>query len=189
MNQTQPVRSTQPADVQAFLQLCNSLKGTLFETGAPLYINRCPGRLDLMGGNDDYSGGMVFEITIAEATFFAAQPRTDQRFVLQNPSVGSMGWQERIEFSMEDFSYGDSVRAIEEVRAWINQDPRHSWIATLVGNLYYLKKEHSQRVTHGLNHAARFEYSPWKRRQFVSSVGSGRYESLCCRLRYPNQRC
>lgn len=38
-------------------------------------IARSPGRLDLMGGNDDYTGGLVFECTIAEATFVAAQVR------------------------------------------------------------------------------------------------------------------
>jgi L-arabinokinase len=39
----------------------------------PILISRAPGRLDLMGGNDDYTGGLVFECTIAEATFVAAQ--------------------------------------------------------------------------------------------------------------------
>ena len=38
-------------------------------------VSRAPGRLDLMGGNDDYTGGLVFECTISEATFAAAQVR------------------------------------------------------------------------------------------------------------------
>ena len=38
-------------------------------------IARSPGRLDLMGGNDDYTGGMVFEATIREATWAAVQLR------------------------------------------------------------------------------------------------------------------
>ncbi|OJX38461.1 MAG: hypothetical protein BGO78_09065 [Chloroflexi bacterium 44-23] len=127
------------------------MKGSLFDVKTPIYISRCPGRLDLMGGNDDYSGGMVFETTIAEATFFAAQPRNDRRFILQNPSVRSMGWQERIEFNLEDISSENGVLDIKEVRNWINRDPQQNWIATLVGNLYYLKKEYPQLIKNGLN--------------------------------------
>jgi L-arabinokinase len=139
------------ADVLNFSRLCESFFGSVFEMGVPIYINRTPGRLDLMGGNDDYSGGLVFEKTIREATLFAAQPRKDERFVIMNPSVKSMGWQEKIEFSMSDLATPQGVHPIEKIRKWINQDPHQNWMATLVGNLYFLKKEHPEIVTHGLN--------------------------------------
>jgi L-arabinokinase len=45
-----------------------------FARGRPVFIGRSPGRLDLMGGNVDYTGGLVFEATIREATW-AAVPR------------------------------------------------------------------------------------------------------------------
>ena len=48
-------------------------RGKLFDRHRPLHVARSPGRLDLMGGNDDYTGGMVFEATIREATWAAAQ--------------------------------------------------------------------------------------------------------------------
>ena len=138
-------------DVDQFVQLCRNLTGSLFDKEKPIYINRTPGRLDLMGGNDDYTGGLVFETTIREATLYAAQPRSDRRFILQNPSVRSMDWQETVEFSLDDFCTESGVKPIEQVREWINLDPNRNWFATLVGNLYYLKKEHPERVTHGLN--------------------------------------
>lgn len=138
-------------DLRDFLELCKKSRDTLFTNDAPIYINRTPGRIDLMGGNDDYTGGLVFETTTREATLFAAQPRGDNHFVLQNPSVREMGWQERIEFSMDDFSDHSGVLQIEKVREWINYDPRRNWFATLVGNLYFLKKEHPDLVNHGLN--------------------------------------
>ena len=146
-----PSSSNKYSDVLTFTQLCKSLYGDVFEEGVPIYINRTPGRLDLMGGNDDYTGGVVFEKTIMEATLFAAQPRSDNRFILVNPSVKSMGWQERIEFSLDDFATANDVKSIEMVREWINRDPRQNWMATLVGNLYYLKKEHPEVVSYGLN--------------------------------------
>ena len=40
----------------------------LFSRDSSIFVARAPGRLDLMGGNDDYTGGMVFEATIREAT-------------------------------------------------------------------------------------------------------------------------
>jgi galactokinase len=49
-----------------------------FQKGLGILINRTPGRLDLMGGNDDYTGGLVFETTIREATLVAVQPRSDR---------------------------------------------------------------------------------------------------------------
>ena len=59
----------------------------------PICVARAPGRLDLMGGNDDYTGGMVFEATIREATWAAAQRRTDGTIVLVNPQMAEHGWQ------------------------------------------------------------------------------------------------
>ena len=58
--------------------------GFFFSSGTPVYVSRAPGRLDLMGGNDDYTGGLVFESTIREATFAAAQLRSDQIIELNN---------------------------------------------------------------------------------------------------------
>ncbi len=40
----------------------------------PLVIARAPGRLDVMGGIADYSGSLVLELPLSEATFVAAQP-------------------------------------------------------------------------------------------------------------------
>jgi L-arabinokinase len=47
----------------------------------PVFIGRAPGRLDLMGGNVDYTGGLVFQATIREATWAAVQLRGDGRIV------------------------------------------------------------------------------------------------------------
>jgi L-arabinokinase len=61
-------------------------EGSLFEPGAALVIARAPGRLDVMGGIADYSGSLVLQRPIAEATFAAAQ-RID-RPVLEIVSIG-----------------------------------------------------------------------------------------------------
>ena len=60
--------------------------GGLFEAGVPIAVSRAPGRLDVMGGIADYSGSLVLQRPIAEATFAAVQ-RTD-RPLLEIVSLG-----------------------------------------------------------------------------------------------------
>ncbi len=122
-----------------------------FRPGVDIYVNRTPGRLDLMGGNDDYTGGLVFETTIREAIVVAVQPRADQAVVIYNPVVRPYGWQEKVEFSLAELTDGGVTRPVEEVRDWINADPCRAWCAYIVGDLYYLCRHFPERVRHGLS--------------------------------------
>ncbi len=106
-------------------------------------MSPAPGRLDLMGGNDDYTGGMVFEATIREATWAAVQVRHDERIVLVNPQMAALGWQARAEFSFADLT--DEGRA----RALVNRDPTIRWTAYVLGLFYWLRRESPDVVRHG----------------------------------------
>ncbi len=122
-----------------------------FKRGTNIFINRTPGRLDLMGGNDDYTGGLVFETTIREATLVAVQPRADRIVVFYNPAVKSLGWKEKIEFSLADLAENGHVKPLEEVRDWINATPERAWCAYILGDLYFLIKQYPEKVKHGLS--------------------------------------
>jgi L-arabinokinase len=76
------------ADLGAFVGLIRAQR--LFERGTCVTVARAPGRLDVMGGIADYSGSLVLERPIAEATFAAVQ-RLDEP-VLQMVSVGRTPW-------------------------------------------------------------------------------------------------
>ena len=52
---------------------------TFFSGDAPLYIARAPGRLDVMGGIADYSGGRVLELPLACATTALLQSQETPR--------------------------------------------------------------------------------------------------------------
>src|SRR6187397_2881859 len=66
---------------------CDMLRASnLFDAGIPIAVSRAPGRLDVMGGIADYSGSLVLQRPIAEATFAAVQ-RID-RPVLELVSLG-----------------------------------------------------------------------------------------------------
>src|SRR5262245_39905697 len=68
----------EPRDLSEF---ANTLKKrNLFDRGASVTIARAPGRLDVMGGIADYSGSLVLQRPIAEATMAACQ-LTDQPII------------------------------------------------------------------------------------------------------------
>src|SRR4029078_1098762 len=96
-------------------------RGDLFEPRLPIYVARAPGRLDLMGGNDDYTGGMVFEATIREATWAAAQLRHDDQIVLVNPQMAEQGWQDTVAFRLGDLTTPEHLRTL------VNRDPAVRW--------------------------------------------------------------
>src|SRR5215813_10425070 len=67
-------------DVRAFIERLNTLEQSpiseareLFAPRTELIVTRAPGRLDIMGGIGDYSGSLVMELPILEATFVALQ--------------------------------------------------------------------------------------------------------------------
>ncbi len=145
-------RLTQYPDARRFERAVNSLVcDGFFQRGADIFINRTPGRLDLMGGNDDYTGGLVFETTIREATLVALQPRADDLVVVLNPGVRSYGWQERVEFSLQDLADNGTPRPLEHVREWINADSKRAWGAGIVGDLYFLLSHYPERVVRGFS--------------------------------------
>src|SRR5512137_54811 len=111
---------TQYPDLKKFEKKIGKLSTeNFFQKGINIFINRTPGRLDLMGGNDDYTGGLVFETTIREATLVAIQPREDKKVRFLNPAVEALGWQHLVEFSLDDVAENGMVRPLEAVRDWI----------------------------------------------------------------------
>jgi galactokinase len=62
-------------DLATFLEIV--AQHSLFDRGVPVTVARAPGRLDVMGGIADYSGSLVLQRPIAEATFAAVQRASD----------------------------------------------------------------------------------------------------------------
>jgi galactokinase len=132
--------------MEDFLSTARALhhKGELFDRSRSVFIARSPGRLDLMGGNDDYTGGMVFEATIREATWAAAQTRTDRKVVLVNPQVAEHNWQPRVECALEELTDEATTRAI------VNRSPQVRWSAYVLGVIYYLHRRAAKQLETGV---------------------------------------
>src|ERR1700688_4855049 len=114
-----------------------------FSSKAPVFISRAPGRLDLMGGNVDYTGGLVFESTIREATWAAAQRRSDQRIIFLNPQMKEEGWQEQVEFDLNQLSSDPAVKGL------VNASPQVRWTAYVLGAFLLLRNRYPRQVNSG----------------------------------------
>jgi len=69
------------ADVEKFIGMINDPPAgahDFFQPDQPIFVARAPGRLDVMGGIADYSGSLVLEMPISEATLAAVQKTSDQ---------------------------------------------------------------------------------------------------------------
>lgn len=105
----------------------------LFSSEMPIYISRAPGRLDVMGGNVDYTGGTVLQGLLREATWVAAQARSDEAIRIVNPGAEQFGWNTRFEAQMSDLC------DVERVRALCKSQPGSLWVCYILGALYFLK--------------------------------------------------
>ncbi len=123
--------------------LCHS--GEFFVQARPVCIARAPGRMDLMGGNVDYTGGLVFEMTIREATWAAAQLRNDERIVLRNPQMRDHGWKDQVEFSLRDLDDEAKVRSL------VNQSKDVRWTAYVLGVFCFLRKQFPDNSKTGIS--------------------------------------
>jgi galactokinase len=118
-------------------------KDQFFSSALPVYISRAPGRLDLMGGNVDYTGGLVFESTIREATWAAAQRRSDGRIVFWNPQMKEEGWLNHVEFDLQKLS---SVHAVKNL---VNVSEEIRWTSYVLGAFFLLRSRYPEQVRSG----------------------------------------
>jgi L-arabinokinase len=115
-----------------------------FRSETSIFLARSPGRLDLMGGNVDYTGGLVFQATIGEGTCAAVQLRTDGLVVLVNSQIREHdGSTDYLEFSFAALTTDEAVRAL------IGRDPNGRWAAYVLGVFYLLRQRYPEAVKAG----------------------------------------
>jgi L-arabinokinase len=128
------------ADIDAFADLLRARR--LCEPGVPISVARAPGRLDVMGGIADYSGSLVLERPIAEATWAAIQPIA--RPVLDVVSLGRAPLTiplETLAPAGVPIGYDQARRLFRDIGAWA---------AYVVGALLVLARERAAPLRSGL---------------------------------------
>lgn len=112
-------------------------------------VARAPGRLDVMGGIADYSGSLVLQLPIAEATFAAAQ-RTGDGFV-QVASLADGTDQPPRTLSLSCAEFGELAAAQYSLAGTrFRRKPEDAWAAYVVGAILVLARERRLDVGDGL---------------------------------------
>jgi galactokinase len=126
------------AQWQRFVERVRERETGLFDGDGPVIGARAPGRLDVMGGVADYSGSVVLEGTIAEATFAAVQTRQDGLVVVRSASAAAEGFRPEVSIPITTLLDGIVVRPFPEVSAALQECPGARWSAYVTGCLYVL---------------------------------------------------
>ncbi|MAS37361.1 MAG: galactokinase [Anaerolineaceae bacterium] len=88
--------------------------------GAPAYVVRAPGRVNLIGEHTDYNDGFVMPMAIDRATWIALSPRNDGQVKLY-----SMDFNETVSFSLGHFENNDS--------GWLEYVKGMAWVLKAAG--------------------------------------------------------
>jgi L-arabinokinase len=134
------------SDVSKFLETLNTV--TFFDRRAELTITRAPGRLDVMGGIADYSGSLVLELPIAEATLVALQKDEARRIsIISLVDNETRAWS--FEMPLSDFERDGAPIEYDEARAYFTSDETNAWAAYVAGVFLVLARERGTRFDHG----------------------------------------
>ena len=124
-------------DVTEFIETLDKLE-TLFEPHPELTVARAPGRLDVMGGIADYSGSLVLELPIAEATLVALQKDDTRRLrivsLLENETLS-------FEMPLSDLERDGEPIEYDEARQFFQSDSTRHWAAYVAGVFLVLSRE------------------------------------------------
>jgi galactokinase len=109
-------------------------RGEFFESGQPVWMTRAPGRLDVMGGNVDYTGGLVLQGLLGESVSAAAQNSHDGWVQVLNPGAKRWGWERELAFPAAEL---DNLSAIQAV---CDRSAGTRWGKYVLGCLHWLAK-------------------------------------------------
>src|SRR5215475_13024944 len=132
-------------DVTEFIESLDE-HSSLFEPQTEITIARAPGRLDVMGGIADYSGSLVLELPIAEATIVALQPDDSRQL-----RVVSLLGNEALSFEMplSDLERNGEPIEYDEAQRYFKSDRTRHWAAYVAGVFLVLSRERGVRFDRG----------------------------------------
>jgi L-arabinokinase len=136
------------SELAAFVHMLRAR--SLFPRGAEVWVSRAPGRLDVMGGIADYSGSLVLQRPISEATFAAVQRIDDP--VLEIVSIG----RPPCTVPLEALSPGGVPVTYDRARQLFSQAATASqpsslprWVSYVAGTFVVLARERGLPLTTG----------------------------------------
>ncbi|MEO8337077.1 MAG: galactokinase family protein [bacterium] len=119
-----------------------STKADFFTTGAPVFVARAPGRLDVMGGIADYSGSLVLQLPLDRHTVATLQPTQDP--VIEVVSVRD-GQEYHVSVRLEEFLRG-AASTPESIADYFSVDRVGHWAAYVFGVAHAVLVRNADRV-------------------------------------------
>ena len=104
-------------------------------------VTRAPGRLDVMGGIADYSGSLVLQLPIREATRVALQRDADRNIRIVSLAINKSESPRVFEMSLEDFEEKGRPIDYDSARTFFMDNPSHQWAGYVAGAFLVLMKE------------------------------------------------
>jgi L-arabinokinase len=120
-------------------------RASVFDPARAVLMARAPGRLDLMGGIADYSGGLVLEFPTRQATCVFAQSCEARRLTIESlVSGGAASSSARapkvVSISLDALTPAAGPLEYARARAWLGGDPEQAWAAYVAGALVVLQR-------------------------------------------------
>ncbi len=155
MSKDQAPSLSEPDDLKSFVATIQQLStdpdssiSKLFTSAAPLVIARAPGRLDVMGGIADYSGSLVLQLPLAQATLVAMQRAEDDQIRVVSLSSEALG-PRHFKLCLEDFQQLITA-GYPAARKRFFDDASDAWAAYVIGVLFVLLRELPAELNCGL---------------------------------------
>lgn len=127
-------KPSEPFGLEPFRELVlRKIGSRFFERDNPIIITRAPGRLDLMGGIADYSGSLVLQYPIKEATFVAAQLSDDPTVKLESVSNTQTGESFLFKAELSAFRPGGKLSDAASARRYFAANRKQRWAAYAAG--------------------------------------------------------
>ena len=128
-------------DVEMFLTTLRA--GKFLESGSSVVVTRSPGRLDVMGGIADYSGSLVLQYPIAEATFAAIQPIDEP--IIEVTSIGRKPYT----MPLRSLVPAGEPLSYEDARNCFAQNEEDHWASYVIGVFVVLLRERRVSFSRG----------------------------------------
>ncbi|MDZ7263621.1 MAG: GHMP kinase [candidate division KSB1 bacterium] len=135
-------------DIRTFINILNSLSQhpiaearTLFDPKRELIIARAPGRLDVMGGIGDYSGSLVLQMPLREATTVALQRQSEPTIQMISLQAEQNHRDPYSKVPLSALGVQDQPISYEAARAYFKQNARQHWAAYVAGAFLVLARE------------------------------------------------
>ena len=147
------------ADAEDFVRMLQKLENSpvreaqnLFSKKAELLVARAPGRLDLMGGIADYSGSLVLQMPIREATMVAVE-RSEKREVriVSLPCEADPRPARSLDLPLMELESNGQPIEYAEARERFARQPKDAWAAYVAGVILVLMREKSAPFHAGLS--------------------------------------